>query len=718
MVLQGNHVGGDLILTMNGASTAAASPVVHVLSAGTPGDHGFVGRVDEQERLLRALEPPQPAAVGEPGLPVVTLSAVAGLGGIGKSALARTVALTAAGRGWFPGAVIWVDLHGFDPDPTKAISTTQLWTALLTALGVPDDRIPATEPARAVSYHSQLDQLATQDRRVLLVFDNVATADQVAELLPLPGSAATRHRILLTSRQTLAELPAQLMTLDVLDDTAALQLLTATLNARRHEDNRLQDDPAGSRRLVELCAGLPLAIVIVGAILAAEPSLAVGELAHELDDVSSRLESLTYGPGLAVSTAFEVSYRRLDDDQRSVFVNMSVAPGPDAALPTIVVLANLPLPRARTALRHLERANLLEPTLSLPSSRRWRMHDLVRLFARAQLPNPAADKALTRALTLYQETTDIAWKRFIKNADVPGGEVFPTPRAALEWVLDERVGLVEVIGRPGNDHALARLLLAADVAPFLERAHFVDDVVRVAEAATRLISEEDTAGNEVPDRVRAVAYGNLGMALQQAGRLAEAVPALVQAGAILQKIGDAHGETTTQMNLGIVFSMAELHGQAHLVLAALPVRFRDLGDPMSEATAFLNLGYALLGQRRLDEALEEFTTARDLFDHLGDPHGSGQARGAIALVHSRRGELTEAAAVLRSACAALVEAGDQFHEAQARDHLGDSLAGAGETNEAVAAYTRSADLYAAVNDINAATRVRAKATTLTAEPTP
>ena len=321
-------------IVADGPSTLSLpSPVVHHLSPDEQPDPGFVGRAAEQELLLQLLAPQEPGRSLAPGEPVVTLSAVAGLGGIGKSALARTAALTAAGRGWFPGGVLWVDLHGFDPDPAAQIRPAQLWSALLTALGVDERYVPVAEAGRSTSYHALLNELAGKGRRVLLVFDNVGAAGQVAPLLPLSGSLAMRRRILLTSRQTFAELSARPVNLDVLDTAAATQLLTRTLTLLTPEDRRVTDDPDSVQRLIGLCAGLPLALVIVGAILSAERGLSAAELADELEDTGGRLAGLTYGPDLAVRTAFEVSYHRLHDNYRIVFAHFSAIPGPDAACP-------------------------------------------------------------------------------------------------------------------------------------------------------------------------------------------------------------------------------------------------------------------------------------------------------------------------------------------------------------------------------------------------
>ena len=164
------------------------------------------------------------------------------------------------------------------------------------------------------------------------------------------------------------------------------------------------------------------------------------------------------------------------------------------------------------------------------------MHDLVRLYAREQLSQQAAADAFERALGLHRFTTDRAWKRFVNNTGVPGDPAFPTRRAALEWFQDERLGLIDTVTRSDTVHARERVLLAADLAPFLQRAHRIDDDVHVTEAAVRLAEAALRLSDDahVPDLVRGVAYGNLGMAMIAAERLDEAIPALDRAAALMQ----------------------------------------------------------------------------------------------------------------------------------------------------------------------------------------
>ena len=77
---------------------------------------------------------------------------------------------------------------------------------------------------------------------------------------------------MVTSRHTLAGLGARLLDVTVLDDEAAMELVEGVLRAARPDDDRITSDPEAARRLAGACGGLPLALQITAALLAADPS--------------------------------------------------------------------------------------------------------------------------------------------------------------------------------------------------------------------------------------------------------------------------------------------------------------------------------------------------------------------------------------------------------------------------------------------------------------
>lgn len=218
----------------------------------------FVGRREELAAAAGTLcrehgraEAAPPAR--KPPTPTVPVCVISGQGGVGRTALAVHIAHHV--RRDFPDGQLYVNLRGEDSrrtDPEEALGR------LLRALGVDSGAIPVGVDQRAELYRANL-----ADRRYLVVLDDAADEEQLDPLLPgTPGCA-----VLITSRNRLTGLPAaQIIDLQVMPPGEALQLLRHIIGAER-----AAEAPQDADTLVELCAGLPLAVRIVGAKLAARP---------------------------------------------------------------------------------------------------------------------------------------------------------------------------------------------------------------------------------------------------------------------------------------------------------------------------------------------------------------------------------------------------------------------------------------------------------------
>jgi hypothetical protein len=356
-------------LTVN-SQTFVTSPAPLALAQLPPLAAGFTGREAELAQVAVLLDPASTGAA-------VVVSAVAGLAGVGKTALAVHAAHAARSSGWFPGGVLFIDLHGYDDRP---VQPAQALDALLRALGVAGEHVPEEAGQRAGLYRSVLAQVGGA---VLVVADNASSEAQVRPLLPGPGP----HRVIVTSRNTLAGLGARLLDVTVLGEAAAVELLARVVRAAWPDDERVSADPAAAGRLAGACGGLPLALQVTAALLSADPVLSAAELAEEMADEVRRLEALRYDDGSgagapSVAAAFELSYRQLDEDAARLFRLLAAGPGPDVSTEAAAELAGWPGRRARGVLGALMRAHLVEAG---GVRGRWRMHDLLRLYAR-QVP--------------------------------------------------------------------------------------------------------------------------------------------------------------------------------------------------------------------------------------------------------------------------------------------------------------------------------------------
>lgn len=245
---------------------------------------------------------------------VMAVSALAGIGGVGKTTLAVHVAHQA--RQHFPDGQLYVDLQGAG---ARAAEPETVLGAFLRALGTADSAIPDSLDERAALYRSTLD-----GRRILVLLDNAHDAAQVRPLLPGTAGCAA----LITSRVRMVDLAgSHLVDLDVMSPEEALQLFT-----RIAGEERISAEREAALDVVAACGFLPLAIRIAASRLSARRTWTVSVLAAKLADGRRRLDELQAGD-LAVKATFELGYGQLEPAQARAFRLLGLADGPDISSP-------------------------------------------------------------------------------------------------------------------------------------------------------------------------------------------------------------------------------------------------------------------------------------------------------------------------------------------------------------------------------------------------
>ncbi|MFJ8685796.1 ATP-binding protein [Micromonospora wenchangensis] len=683
-----------------------------------PASMVFTGRDGTVRNLREALRN------GPGGVQLVT--AVAGMAGIGKTELVLQIAHRALADGWFPGGVLFVDMFGYDPE--RRVPASDALAGWLSAIGIPGDHIPAAQQDRSRLWRSVLDAYTAQGRRLLLIIDNVASEDQLLPLLPGEPTVP----VLVTSRHTL-DLDARLHDLDVL--TSGVDLLTEVIGRRRGPDDpRLHQASRGPLgELADLCAGLPLALRIVAALMADRPHLKPQILADRLRDDRHRLDGLSRQQA-AVRAAFDLSYQHLTDRQALLFRLLPINPGPDIATTAAARLADLPEHQAAELLADLHRAHLI----SEPAPERWSMHDLLRLYAIEQQTckkdegNTEVGRA-RRRLYGYYTNNAFAAKTHLSPAATAETRTFTDRAHALAWLDAEHTNLIATATTAEN-HQMAEVTthLAFALAEFLDfRRHLHDWITVTTQACqiAKLNGEQESEGaawnnlsfalyqvrrfddaidastharnifQQTGDRHHEGAASNhLGLALIEVRRLNEAVDALTHACELLQQTGDRHGEGLAWNNLGLALRQVRRFHEA--IEASTHARdiFQQAADWHREGQAWGNLGVVLTELRRFDEAIEAQTHAQDLFHRIGDRHGEGLAWNNLGIALREVGRIGEAIEAHTRGGELLQQAGDRHGEGQAWGNLGVALGKVGRLDEAIEAHTHAQDLYRQIGD--------------------
>lgn len=511
--------------TGSGTGTGATEWPAPDLLPRTP--RGFLGR----ERELEALD----AAVDAARVAIVT-----GPAGVGKTALALQWAHRRAPR--FPDGVLYADLRGFSP--AEGLDAADVLREFLLALGVPPRQVPESPTAAAALYRS-----LTEDRALLVVLDNVRGADTAGPLLP----AGARSAAVVTSRLRLGGLvvtelarPVPLGVLGV-DESAAL--LAAAVGT-----DRVAAEPAAARLLASLCDGLPLALRVTAAQLAARPHWRLSDLAAELADEQRRLALLSVGGGAGpdgqgVAAALHLTVQGLPEEAARLFRQIGALPGPDLDRNAAAALLERPPAIAAEALDRLCDAHLL--TEYAPG--RHTLHDLVRLYARRLRPD---DAALLRLLDHYMYTAMAATKTAepddLPCCTLPGDAHRPpaTPHfagrdAALLWYAAERDNLAAAVAaaRAAGHHDRAWRLALLQWPYMLWNSH--DGWVPLLEAAV------DSAAREHDPDAESRARALLGWLLTQDDRLPEALVHLRLAPGLAARAGEPSSEATALVNLAV-----------------------------------------------------------------------------------------------------------------------------------------------------------------------
>jgi len=353
----------------------------------------------------------------------VVISAIDGMAGVGKTALALHAAHRLAER--FTDGQLFIDLRGHTQgqQPRSAAEALE-W--LLLALGVPPQRIPQDADERAALYRQRL-----AGSRTLIVLDNAANEAQIRPLLP--GDAGCL--VLVTSRRRLKGLDdASTLSLDVLPQADAVALLRSV--ATRGHEHELMPDPLLAE-IADLCGGLPLALRIAAALLRHRPAWSPEHLAALLRDQHQRLGTLFDGDR-NLAAVFDLSYQNLGATHQRLFRRLGLLPGADVDAYAAAALADTDPSTATSLLEDLVDDNLL---MQHTPGRYW-MHDLLRLHARTLAgrdPAHSRDSALERLLNYYQHTAiraDDLVTRF--PLPVPAG---PRPRTNPTWPTRTPPGL-------------------------------------------------------------------------------------------------------------------------------------------------------------------------------------------------------------------------------------------------------------------------------------
>jgi tetratricopeptide (TPR) repeat protein len=471
--------------------------------------------------------------------------------------------------------------------------------------------------------------------------------------------------------------------------------------------------------LARLCGGLPLALRIAGARLAARPAWPLHALVDRLTDQHHRLDELQVSD-LAVRASFQVGYDALRAGSGSpqagdatLFRLLGLMDGPDVAAATAGALLECPTAEAEAALERLVDAHLLE----CPGPGRYRMHDLLRLFARercvAEEPGPARAAALRRVLRRYVVTARRAcallypgdgWRAAGGPDDGNLGVPLADKAAAMAWLEAERANLLAA-ARQASDGPEP---VAATVGPlamalyrFLEFGGYWHDLREFNQLALR-------AARRVGDRRgEAQALSDLATADRWLRQPDEAIAGHERSLEIWRQLGDRVGEGHALGNLGVQYhELGRVDTAVAYHTRSLKI-FREVGDRGAEGRALCNIGVGHEDRGRYDQAVACYEQALAIARQLDDLGAQGYALTNLGDAHRLAGRPATAATWYERSLSVHREVGDHYLEGEALCHLGEALHTLGKCEQARARWREALDVFVALRLAAKADEVRA-----------
>ncbi|MFC6086858.1 AfsR/SARP family transcriptional regulator [Sphaerisporangium aureirubrum] len=549
----------------------------------------------------------------------VPVCVIFGPGGVGKSALALRAAHEIAHV--YPDGQLHVELRGTTEAPATPL---EVLGRLLRELE-PGTSPPGTLEECAARYRTLL-----ADRRKLVVLDDAATERQVRPLLP----GARGCGVIVTSRNRLAGLAgAAVLDLGLLPDQDGLRLLGQVAG-----DDRVAGDPEAARRVVRQCGGLPLALRIAGARLASRRQWSVARLADRLADEQRRLDELAVGDQ-EVRAGIALSYDLLPPEARAALRRLGLLGLPYFPVWVSAAAMETGLDEAERVLDHLVDASLASVVDTDATGRtRYRLHDLIRLFAReraqAEEPEPERTAVVRRVLGGW------LWLVELLSEAVPTGAIPMRATLGLARPVDAEVARMALADPHGWFRGEEEALI---VAVELAAAMDLDDIA--VELAAALSSVAFEGSQYVFDNPFAAWHRTHEAAL-----------------AVARRTDNALGEATLLAGLGHLYYERDHYAESREYLSQALSLFRSARDARGEAATLAALGAACREQGYLPEALHFLGRASRLWTGLADPAALAHVTRLAGSVHLERGDYPAAWADLTAALALYEEAGSRRGE--------------------------------------------------------
>ncbi len=333
------------------------------------------------------------------------------------------------------------------------------------------------------------------------------------------------------------------------------------------------------------------------------------------------------------------------------------------------------------------------------STKRYRLHDLARLFADSKLSADERAVSQKRFATHYKDVLAAAEVLCQQGGAVlvPGLALFDLEwsniQAGHAWVAAQHVD---------GDEDVARLGMAYPDAGFyiLDLRHHPRERIRWLEIALA------AAGRLKNRAFEGITLNSLGMAYADLGENQRAIQLHKQSLSIALELGDRAGEGNALGNLGVAYHNLGENERAVQVHERYLTIARELGNRAGEGNALGNLGAAYMNLGENERSIQSHEEALLIRRDLGDRRGEGIALGNLGNVYAKLGETQRAIQFYEQRFVIAREIGDRRGEGNALWSMSRALDRLGQRAQSIQHAEQALTIYEQIEDPNAA-QVRA-----------
>nr|WP_307130737.1 tetratricopeptide repeat protein [Streptomyces aurantiacus] len=642
----------------------------------------FTDRLEDHAALDRLFRAREDAGASQP------LIVINGPAGVGKTTFASR--WLHAHETAFPDGQLYADLRGHVA--RGPAQPGEILGQFLRAFGTPS--VPGDLAEQASLWRSVTSRL-----RIAVMLDNAFTAAQIRPLLP----GGTGALVVVTSRHRLTGLGmdgAEFHRLSSLGAAAAMELFI-----RGAGTDRVAGELSAVRRVVSLCAGLPLAVCLASARLAARPGQPVAALADALTPDDERLAVLEVEGEDTVQNALDASYAVLGAEPARLYRALGLLPVPTFDVRTAAAACAASPAWAERRLGELVEANMLEDI----GPDTYRFHDLVRVHAHdcaAEAETVTARERIERRVTDWylRTATEAQWRITPLQLSLPRAYAYPAQLpvpftddiGALGWLDARRTHLMAVLRRAAEHgwHATAWQLVDAMWPLFLRLRHY--DLWIEAHRTGLEAARNDGHGEAERQMLNSGAIG-----LAAAHCTAEAVEWYTASLRAAREAGDRRDEGQSLLGLGGCHFEAGRLTDAVAPLDRAVEAWTECGYSRGVALARILLGEIALAEQDLDRAVTCFALARQGLLAVSDPHDAARALAFLGRAQARGGDHTTGIAQLEEALETFTASGAAHWQARTLEMLGDSARERGDDTSADGFLARALALYKATSPVDA-----------------